>query len=95
MVKTKTPRVKARPWYLGVYTLLGLGANWVQKEAYFSCFLPFWGKRENGYKILEPLEIPVKRLVRLTRFELVAYCLEGSCSIQLSYRRILFEKRGS
>ena len=30
-----------------------------------------------------------KKLVRPTGFEPVAYCLEGSCSIQLSYGRIL------
>ncbi|MDK2801030.1 MAG: hypothetical protein PWP27_1141 [Clostridiales bacterium] len=28
-------------------------------------------------------------MARLKRFELLAHCLEGSCSIQLSYRRIL------
>jgi hypothetical protein len=28
-------------------------------------------------------------LARLTGFEPVAYCLEGSCSIQLSYRRTI------
>ena len=29
-----------------------------------------------------------KEMARLKRFELLAHCLEGSCSIQLSYRRI-------
>ncbi len=27
-------------------------------------------------------------LARLARLELATYCLEGSCSIQLSYRRV-------
>ena len=32
-------------------------------------------------------------MARPKRFELLAYCLEGSCSIRLSYGRILFPKR--
>ena len=31
----------------------------------------------------------IKKMARLKRFELLAHCLEGSCSIQLSYRRTL------
>ena len=30
------------------------------------------------------------KVARLKRFELLAYCLEGSCSIQLSYRRTMW-----
>jgi hypothetical protein len=29
----------------------------------------------------------IHHMARLKRFELLTYCLEGSCSIQLSYRR--------
>ena len=32
-------------------------------------------------------------MARLTGFEPVAYCLEGSCSIQLSYRRMETRKK--
>ena len=31
-------------------------------------------------------------MARLKRFELLTHCLEGSCSIQLSYRRIKMER---
>ena len=32
-------------------------------------------------------------MARLKRLELLTHCLEGSCSIQLSYRRIVYVER--
>ena len=32
------------------------------------------------------------KMARLKRFELLTHCLEGSCSIRLSYRRIMVER---
>ena len=44
---------------------------------------------KKGVKRISPN--PLILLVRLTGFEPVAYCLEGSCSIRLSYRRIMID----
>ena len=59
-----------------------------------NCRTPFGGSHpaaqlKEGSENHSPL---LNYLVRLTGFEPVAYCLEGSCSIQLSYRRATLSK---
>ena len=51
-------------------------------------FIPCIWKAEIGFLLKGNRHFPHVHLARLKGFEPLAYCLEGSCSIQLSYRRV-------
>ena len=56
-------------------------------SSYFRLRMNIHSKMNDSVNKLHKFKEKVKKMARLKRFELLTHCLEGSCSIQLSYRR--------
>ena len=58
-------------------------------SSYFRLRINIHSKMNDSVNKLHKFKEKVKKMARLKRFELLTHCLEGSCSIQLSYRRLV------
>ena len=69
-----------------------VGHGFFAREANYNAPHPLRVRVPSEHKDSEPLRRVALNLARLKGLEPLTHCLEGSCSIQLSYKRIKMER---